>query len=131
MPNAAEHKLRIDKWLWFARVAKTRTLAKKLVTNGKIRVDSNKISSASSLISCGQVLTITLERQILIYEIVELGTSRGPYIQAQLLYSDLSPKIDPVVKDDKAFMDGTIATERRPDKRQRRQLQALKQENML
>ena len=131
MPNAAEQKLRIDKWLWFARVAKTRTLAKKLVTNGKIRVDSNKISSASSLISCGQVLTITLERQILIYEIVELGTSRGPYIQAQLLYSDLSPKIDPVVKDDKAFMDGTIATERRPDKRQRRQLQALKQENML
>ncbi|MBL4599254.1 MAG: RNA-binding S4 domain-containing protein [Rhizobiaceae bacterium] len=131
MPNAAEQKLRIDKWLWFARVAKTRTLAKKLVTNGKIRVDSNKISSASSLISCGQVLTITLERQILIYEIVELGTSRGPYIQAQLLYSDLSPKIDPVVKDDKAFMDGTIATEGRPDKRQRRQLQALKQENML
>ena len=131
MPNAAEQKLRIDKWLWFARVTKTRTLAKKLVTNGKIRVDSNKISSASSLISCGQVLTITLERQILIYEIVELGTSRGPYIQAQLLYSDLSPKIDPVVKDDKAFMDGTIATEGRPDKRQRRQLQALKQENML
>lgn len=129
--GATENKLRIDKWLWFARVAKTRTLAKKLVTTGKVRVDSNKINSASFSVNPGHVLTITLERKILIYEILELGSRRGPYSEAQLLYNDLSPKIEPAEKQAAAYEKGTISSDKRPDKRQRRQLQALKQENML
>jgi len=128
--GAPENRLRIDKWLWFARVAKTRTLAKKLVTTGKIRVDSNKINSASFSVNPGHVLTITLERRILIYEILELGNRRGPYVDAQLLYNDLSPKIEPAAKDSE-YSKGTISSGKRPDKRQRRQLQALKQDNML
>ena len=129
--GATENKLRIDKWLWFARVAKTRTLAKKLVTTGKIRVDSNKITSASFSVNPGHVLTIAQERKILIYEILELGSRRGPYSEAQLLYNDLSPIVKPAEKQATAYDKGSISTGKRPDKRQRRQLQALKQENML
>ncbi|MBL4726911.1 MAG: RNA-binding S4 domain-containing protein [Rhizobiaceae bacterium] len=129
--GATENKLRIDKWLWFARVAKTRTLAKKLVTTGKIRVDSNKITSASFSVNPGHVLTIAQERKILIYEILELGSRRGPYSEAQLLYNDLSPIVEPAEKQATAYDKGSISTGKRPDKRQRRQLQALKQENML
>ncbi|MFK5978820.1 MAG: RNA-binding S4 domain-containing protein [Rhizobiaceae bacterium] len=129
--GATENKLRIDKWLWFARIAKTRTLAKKLVTTGKVRVDSNKITNASFSVNPGHVLTIVLERKVLIYEILEPGSRRGPYSEAKLLYNDLSPKVEPLEKNRTAYDKGTVTTGKRPDKRQRRQLKALKQENML
>jgi ribosome-associated heat shock protein Hsp15 len=88
-------KQRIDKWLFFARVMKSRTLAGKLADAGKVRVNGDKIGSASALIKIDDVLTMSLERKILVYKIVAFGERRGPYIEAQELYEDLSP---PVVK---------------------------------
>lgn len=60
-----------------------------------MRVNKVKINSASHQVKLDDVLTITLERQILVLRILELGERRGPYIEAKELYEDLSP---PVVK---------------------------------
>lgn len=116
----AGEKLRIDRWMWFARVAKTRTLAQKLIRGGRVRVNREKISNVSTAVTVGDVLTINIERAVLVYEIVALGKRRGPYSEAQLLYTDLSPKIPETVK---------VETEPkipRPDKRQRRILKEMK-----
>jgi ribosome-associated heat shock protein Hsp15 len=118
---------RIDKWLWHARFFKTRSLAQKQVTTGKIRVDREKISSPSRKIAAGNVLTITREREIKIIEIKGLAEKRGPYSEAQLLYNDLSPpKPEKQAKEQTKESMSRIKSEGRPTKHQRKQIMALK-----
>lgn len=83
---------RIDKWLFFARVIKSRTLAGKFAAAGNVRVNSDKIDQASFLIKPGDVLTVTLERRIVVLRILGCGLRRGPAPEAQLLYEDITPK---------------------------------------
>lgn len=83
--------VRLDKWLWFARVVKTRTLAQKLIRSGKVRANKVKLTNPAKPVGSDDVLTITLERQIKILKIVDCGVRRGPFAQASKLYEDLSP----------------------------------------
>ena len=83
---------RIDKWLFFARVIKSRTLAGKFAAAGNVRVNNDKIDQASFLVKPGDVLTVTLERRILVLRILGCGLRRGPAPEAQLLYEDITPK---------------------------------------
>ena len=59
--ESRDTRQRIDKWLWFARLAKTRTAAQKLAVSGRVRVNREKSDSASRLVRMGDVLTIALE----------------------------------------------------------------------
>lgn len=88
-------RLRIDKWLWFARVTKSRTLAGKLAASGHVRCNSERVSGASQQVRVGDVLTIALERRVLVYRINDLGKRRGPAAEARTLYEDLSPPPPP------------------------------------
>lgn len=124
MPSAsASTKLRVDKWLWYARILKTRTLAANCVKTGKVRVNQEKISSPSRNLVPGDVLTVTLARQIKILKVVELGTRRGPASEAQLLYEDLSP---PPVKKEPSQKPAKQAVREegagRPTKKERREI---------
>lgn len=87
----ADGRQRIDKWLFFARVVKSRSLAAKLAQAGRVRVNRAKIDQASHQVRPGDVLTITLDRRILVYRVLEPGVRRGPAAEARLLYEDLSP----------------------------------------
>ncbi len=84
-------KQRIDKWLFFARVVKSRSLAAKLAAGGKVRVNRDKIDQPAHAVKPGDVLTITLDRRILVYKVLAPGERRGPAPEARLLYEDLSP----------------------------------------
>jgi len=86
--------LRIDKWLWYARLAKTRTLAAGLVSTGRIRVNRDKISKPSAVVKRGDVITASLGRRIRVVKIIELGARRGPASEAMGLYEDLTPPTD-------------------------------------
>ena len=108
---------RIDKWLWFARFAKSRSIAQKLVTGGKVRVNRDKIDQSSRLVRPGDVLTLSLERQVRVVKILDPGTRRGPAPEAQLLYEDLTP---PAVLTAPVVRGGP-----RPTKRDRRVLDAF------
>ena len=88
-------KQRLDKWLWFARVVKTRSLAAKLVAAGHVRVNSERTDSPAKAVRAGDVLTIALERQVRILKIRDGGTRRGPFEEARLLFEDLSPPPPP------------------------------------
>ncbi|MGI9357736.1 MAG: RNA-binding S4 domain-containing protein [Rhizobiaceae bacterium] len=121
-------KIRIDKWLWYTRTAKSRSLAQKLVKSGKVRINTNRISSPSRIIEPGDVLTVTLERQIKVLKMVAPGERRGPVPEARLLYEDLSPptvKTEPVIKSTKQAVreEGTG----RPTKKERRELDRFRQ----
>lgn len=119
-------KLRIDKWLWFARVAKTRSLAAKLVVSGAVRLNKDKARAASQAVKVGDVLTVARGERILIYKVVDLGSRRGPASEARLLYEDLSP---PPPKRDIPVISGEQrdAGAGRPTKRDRRDIMRFKQ----
>lgn len=82
---------RLDKWLWHARVTRTRTLARKLVEAGKVRLNRARTTSPAHAVKVGDVLTITLPRAVLVYEIAGMAEHRGPFAQASQLYVDRSP----------------------------------------
>ena len=118
-----EGRQRIDRWLFFARVVKSRSLAAKLVQAGRVRVNGDKVSQASRQIVTGDVLTITLDRRIRVLKVEQAGTRRGPFEEARLLFEDLSPP--PVRSRDDPVMGMQPLREAgsgRPTKRERRQL---------
>ncbi len=117
---------RLDKWLWYARVTKSRTLAQKLVNGGHVRVNRDKITNASYQIKIDDVLTIALERRILILRVLDPGTRRGPATEARTLYEDLSPP--PLPRAEKPPETAKRAPgSGRPTKKERRQTDQFRQ----
>ena len=90
----AGERQRLDKWLWFARVVKTRALAARLVTAGHVRLNGARAAGPDKPVRPGDVLTIALERQVRILKVVAPGARRGPYEEARRLYQDLSADAD-------------------------------------
>ena len=91
MTDTGESRLRIDKWLWFARLVRTRTAAQRLAVSGRVRINREKNTSASQLIRVGDVLTVTLDSGVRVLRVMHLGERRGPAVLARTLYEDLSP----------------------------------------
>ena len=89
--GAASQPQRLDKWLWYARVAKTRSLAAALIERGKIRVNRMRIQKPSHMVKSGDVVTASVGRLIRVLKVVEPGTRRGPASEAQTLFEDLTP----------------------------------------
>ena len=117
-----EGRQRIDKWLFFARIVKSRTLAAKLAQSGRVRINSTKIDQASRQVCTGDVLTITLDRRIRILRVVGAGDRRGPPREALELYEDLGPPPRSDAQSTAAARRAAPTGAGRPTKRQRRQL---------
>lgn len=84
-------KQRLDKWLFFSRAVKSRTLAQKLVETGAVRVNSERTIRTDHQVGTGDVLTMNVHTRLLVWKILDPGTRRGPSTEAQTLYEDLSP----------------------------------------
>jgi ribosome-associated heat shock protein Hsp15 len=84
-------KIRLDKWLWYARFVKTRSQASRLCAEGVVRVNGAVADKPAAAIQPGHVLTFALGRHIRVIEIVATGVRRGPPAEAQALYRDLAP----------------------------------------
>jgi ribosome-associated heat shock protein Hsp15 len=87
----SEQRLRLDKWLWYARFYKSRTLAAGACTTGRIRVNGAPIDKAHQVIKTGDVLTFPHGPHIRILRVLALGARRGPPSEARFLYEDLAP----------------------------------------
>ena len=90
--SEAPGRQRIDKWLWQARFFKTRTLAARVVTEGRIRLNGEKVSKASATVVAGDLLTFPQADRIRVVCILGLPVRRGPAAEAQALYEDRSPE---------------------------------------
>jgi ribosome-associated heat shock protein Hsp15 len=87
----SDASLRLDKWLWFARFVKSRTLAAKLCTDARLRINSQPVAKAHHPVRVGDVLTFPLGPYIRVIKILALGSRRGPAPEARALYEDLDP----------------------------------------
>ena len=83
--------MRLDKFLWFVRVVKTRALAQKLVAEGHLRVDGRPTDRAHHEVRPGMVLSFPLGERVRVLRIEALPERRGPAPEAQACYTDLAP----------------------------------------
>ncbi len=127
--NGEGERQRVDKWLFFARIVKSRSLAARLATGGKVRVNRNKIDQASHQVKTGDVLTITLERRVIVCRVQRAGTRRGPASEARELYEDLTPPAAaPEASRDIAAAPQREPGSGRPTKKERRALDRRRME---
>lgn len=83
--------LRLDKFLWFARLAKTRSFAQQVAEGGHMRISGRTIDRAHVPVRIGDVLTFPLHNRVRVIRVEALPGRRGPAVEAQSCYSDLSP----------------------------------------
>lgn len=115
----ASDRQRIDKWLVYARIVKTRTLGQALAASGHVRLNGRKIDDPAQPVKAGDVLTIGLHGQVKVLKVLDFAERRGSYSVASELYEDLTPpaeaKIGPAIE----------SGEGRPTKRDRRRFDRL------
>ncbi len=113
-----ETKLRLDKWLWYARFFKTRSLAATRVGAGDVRVNGARVTKRAATVVAGDVLTFAQGRVVRVIRVDAIGTRRGPAVEAQTLYTDLSP---PAGRKESVPDNPGYEGKGRPTKRDRRQ----------
>ena len=126
--------LRVDKWLWYARFFKSRSLATRVAAAGRIRLTraglTERLTKPSATVMAEDILTFPLGDHVRVIRILALGTRRGPAVEARILYEDLEPPVSikrqpgSVVTEPGARDSGTG----RPTKKQRRATDLLKPE---
>lgn len=87
--NLNEGSQRIDRWLWHARVVRTRSAAAALAAAGHVRINGVRIEAASRAVRVGDVITVALDRTVRILRVTGFAERRGPPSAARLLYADL------------------------------------------
>lgn len=87
----AKGRLRLDKWLWYARFLKTRSQAAKLAGSGSLRLGGAPVTKAAQVVKVGDVLTFPLGAYVRVIRVKALAARRGPAAEAQALYEDLDP----------------------------------------
>ncbi len=87
--------LRIDRWLWFARFFKSRSLAAKICSERRVRVNGAVVARPNHRLRTGDVLTFPQGREIRVVRVAALGLRRGPAAEARTLFEDLSERPGP------------------------------------
>ncbi len=81
---------RIDKWLWHARLVRTRSAAAALAGSGHVRVNGARIDAPGRLVRMGDVITVALERTVRVLKVKGFIERRGPAKTSDGLYEDLA-----------------------------------------
>ena len=89
-----DDRQRIDKWLWHARVVRTRSAAAALAAAGHVRLNGTRIAAASRPVKAGDVVTVALDRGVRILRVTGFAVRRGSAVVARDLFEDLTP-VDP------------------------------------
>lgn len=117
---------RLDKWLFFTRLQKSRSIAQKAIESGDVKVNDARITQPSHAVKAGDVVVISLDRRDVTVRVLLAGERRGPYEEARLLYDDLTPVVVPGEKPASFEQATRERGSGRPTKRERREVDRLK-----
>jgi ribosome-associated heat shock protein Hsp15 len=112
---------RVDKWLWHARVVRTRSAAAALADTGHVRINGTRTDMSSRPVRPGDVVTVALDRNVRILKVTGYAERRGSADIARALFEDLTPAPPPKEPSAGAREGGTG----RPTKRERREIDRL------
>lgn len=124
--DAGGGQQRLDKWLWFVRVIKSRTQAAGLVTEGKVRVNKVRVEKPSQTLRPGDVVTVSVRGHVRVLRMLAAGSRRGPPAEARTLFEDLTPPSTPQPGSLRPAGGERAPGEGRPTKKERRQLDRLR-----
>jgi ribosome-associated heat shock protein Hsp15 len=80
---------RIDRWLWHARIVRTRAAAASLAAAGHVRVNGTRVAAPSREVKCGDVVVIALDRGVRVLKVCGFASRRGDAEAAVGLYDEL------------------------------------------
>ena len=125
-PNILEKKtLRLDIYLFYIRMFKSRSLATKFISSNRLRISGQVTQKSHKLISIGDVLTMTINDNIKVLKVLDIPNRRGPYSEALNFYEDITP-IENTQKTEKNKPNiNFVERVGRPTKRERRQIDRL------
>lgn len=87
MASDATATMRVDRFLWFARLAKTRSMAQTIANKGTLRIDGRRIDRAHATVRIGSVITWPWNGAVRIVRVEALPDRRGPASEAATLYT--------------------------------------------
>ena len=124
--NILEKKtLRLDIYLYYIRIFKSRSIATKFVLTNRLRISGQVTQKPHKMISIGDVLTITINDNIKILKVLDIPSRRGPYPESLNFYEDITP-IEIIPKKESSNIDiKFVERVGRPTKRERRQTDRL------
>lgn len=122
--STATDKVRLDKWLWAARLYKTRSLATVALNGGKVHVDGERVKPSRD-VRLGDVISLTRGNDPMELTVCGISDKRGKAVEAQALYAETAASIATratraALRKSKAL--DNPAPPKRPDKRSRRQI---------
>jgi ribosome-associated heat shock protein Hsp15 len=120
---------RIDKWLWHARVVRTRSAAAALAASGHVRVNGQRIDAPSRPVRAGDVITVALDRAVRVLKVLGFAERRGSADDARVLCADIEPAIPGQAEAAPVAMRASGSG--RPTKRERRETDRLTGEDEL
>lgn len=128
LPAPADHKVRIDKWLWAARFFKTRSQATQAVDGGKVHCNGERVKPSRNL-RVGERLNIRLGAFEFVVMVRALSERRGPASEAALLYEE-TPESQAAreILRQQLRADPVYEAKGRPTKRDRRHISKFTQE---
>ena len=113
---------RIDKWLWHARVVRTRSAAAALADAGFVRINGARTDTSSRPVRLGDVVTVALDRSVRLLKVIGYAERRGSAEIARGLFEDMTPPPAPAREPSAGARDDGSG---RPTKRERREIDRL------
>ena len=83
-------KTRLDQWLWFARLAKSRSLAARLCATGAIRLNGATVTKANQSVRVGDLVVLPQGAFQRTVRVLAFGSRRGPASEARALYQEIA-----------------------------------------
>jgi ribosome-associated heat shock protein Hsp15 len=81
--------MRLDRYLFFIRLLKSRTLAQGLIEDGHVRVDGRRVAKPSEEVRVGSIVALPLRGQVRVLRVTSLPQRRGPASEARLAYEEI------------------------------------------
>ena len=119
----SDDRQRIDKWLWHARIVRTRSAAAALAASGHVRLNGARVEAPAKLVRAGDVVTIALDARVRVLKVAGFALRRGSAPEAQALYEDLAPSDGSVAADDGPSVARREPGTGRPTKHERRAIE--------
>ncbi len=88
-PSAHGPAMRLDRFLWYVRIVKTRSAAQALCEKGLLRIDGRRVERSAASVRVGSILAFPIQGKVRVLRVEALPIRRGPPGEARLCYEDL------------------------------------------